>query len=116
LIDYNTHLEVLVANLLLSPLPLRERIIGHANLHDLASFRCVIQLHHSAAPTGGVRLTPELQTYVGIFRKLATCWDHEPKKDIHTFDFFVDEALRAGLATISRLRGISTERFTRYRS
>ncbi|MER9458782.1 restriction system-associated AAA family ATPase [Mesorhizobium sp. M0387] len=98
LIDYNTHLEVLVANLLLSPLPLREKIIGHANLHDLASFRCVIQLHHSAAPTGGVKLTKELQTYVDIFRKLATCWDHEPKKDTYTFDFFVDDALRAGFS------------------
>jgi restriction system-associated AAA family ATPase len=98
LIDYSTHLEVLVANLLLSPPALREKIIGHANLHDLASFRCVIQLHHSAAPSGGVKLTPELQTYVDIFRKLATCWDHESKKDIHTFDFFVDDALREGFA------------------
>jgi restriction system-associated AAA family ATPase len=98
LIDYSTHLEVLVANLLLSPPSLREKIIGHAKLHDLASFRCVIQLHHSAAPTGGVKLTPELQTYVDIFRKLATCWDHEPKKEIHTFDFFVDDALREGFA------------------
>lgn len=98
LIDYNTHLEVLVANLLLSQPPLREKIIAHANLHDLASFRCIIQLHHSAAPSGGVKLTPELQGYVDIFRKLATCWDHEPKKNIHTFDFFIDDALREGFA------------------
>ena len=98
LIDYSTHLEVLVANLLLSPPPLREKIIGHAKLQDLASFRCVIQLHHSAAPSGGVKLTPELQNYVDIFRKLATCWDHEPKKNIHTFDFFVDDALRKGFS------------------
>ncbi|MBX4930570.1 restriction system-associated AAA family ATPase [Rhizobium bangladeshense] len=98
LIDYSTHLEVLVANLLLSPPSLREKIIGHAKLHDLASFRCVIQLNHSAAPSGGVKLTPELRAYIDIFRKLATCWDHEPKKDIHTFDFFVDDALREGFA------------------
>lgn len=96
LIDYSTHLEVLVANLLLSPPHRREQIIGHAGLDDLASFRCVIQLNHPSGPTGGVKLTQELQDYLTIFRKLATCWNHEPKRDVHTFDFFVDDAVRAG--------------------
>jgi hypothetical protein len=72
---------------------------------NLASFRCVIQLHHSAAPGGGVKLTPELQTYVDVFRKLATCGDHEPRKDINTLDFFVDDALREGFAHYFKTAG-----------
>lgn len=73
LIDYSTHLEVLVANLLLGEEKVRRAIISHANLDDLASFRCIVQLNHSAAPSApkgapahrkGVQLTSELEGYI----------------------------------------------------
>ncbi|KQS57311.1 hypothetical protein ASG17_00830 [Brevundimonas sp. Leaf363] len=98
LIDYSTHLEVLVANLLLAKAKTRTGIIDHAGLEDLASFRCVIQLKHAAAPADGVQLTPELRGYVETFKALATCWHHDPKLDAYTLDFFVNEATRAGFA------------------
>lgn len=50
LIDYGTHLEVLVANLLLGSTEQRVALLEDARVQDLHSFRCVIQLAHSAAP------------------------------------------------------------------
>ena len=107
LVDYSTHLEVLVANLLLSSVAIRRAIISHANLEDLASFRCVIQLNHSAAPRApsgapphrkGVQLTHELEGYIESLKRVATCWDYEPKNEIYTFDFFVDDEQRKAFA------------------
>lgn len=98
LIDYSTHLEVLVANLLLAAQETRSAIINHANVEDLESFRCVIQLKHAAAPSDGVKLTPELRGYIETFKALATCWRHDEKTDAWTLDFFVNEAMREGFS------------------
>src|SRR3954452_25450118 len=46
LIDYETHLEVLVANLLLGHIREREALLEGARLSDIDSFRCIIQLAH----------------------------------------------------------------------
>jgi hypothetical protein len=62
LIDYGTHLEVLVANLLLSEASQRNALLKEAKLQDLHSFRCIIQLAHqkkNKRKTGrkGIQLT-----------------------------------------------------------
>lgn len=108
LIDYSTHLEVLVANLLLARENVRSSIIGHANLIDLASFRCILQLNHSAAPTApkgapknrkGIQLTDELERYVSALSRSATSYHYNEQQEIYTFDFVVDGACRQAFRT-----------------
>lgn len=108
LIDYSTHLEVLVSNLLLARPDSRRAIIAHANLDDLASFRCVIQLNHRAAPRApagapshrkGVQLTPELETYIENLKRSSTCWDYDDRHEVYIFDFFVDGQTRAAFSS-----------------
>lgn len=98
LIDYATNLEVLVANLLLNNSNIREHLIQEPNLKALRSFRCVIQLKHSAAPTKGVQLTDELQGYIDYLARCATCYQFDSKTKTHTFDFFIQEATHTAFA------------------
>lgn len=92
LIDYGTNLEVLVANLLLNPKNVRERLINEPNLEKLRSFRCVIQRKHAAAPSGGVMLTEELEKYINYLKSCATCVHYDEQTWTYTFDFFVQNA------------------------
>ncbi|MCZ7445392.1 restriction system-associated AAA family ATPase [Agrobacterium rhizogenes] len=102
LVDYGTHLEVLISNLMLGSEALRGAIIAHAKVSRLASWRCIIQLNHPAAPktkspiTGkrGVQLTEELEKYISNLKKCATCWHYNEKTDSYVLDFLVDEATR----------------------
>lgn len=105
LIDYGTHLEVLVANLLLGLHAQRNALLQEAHLDDICSFRCIVQLAHSAAPksparrrTGsvrkGIQLTEELERYIDWLRRCATCYLHDEKTDTYTFDFLVDTQTR----------------------
>jgi len=94
LIDYSTHFEVLVANLLLGTAEQRQHLLAPANLEDLRSVRCVVQLAHRAAPSGGVLLTPELKECIEKLKACATCWNEVPSQKIYTFDFWVDEQVR----------------------
>ena len=50
MIDYGTNLEVLFSNLMLGKQEIRDEILRHARLSDIASCRCVVRLAHSAAP------------------------------------------------------------------
>ncbi|GAA58324.1 hypothetical protein P20652_0178 [Pseudoalteromonas sp. BSi20652] len=72
LVDYGTNLEVLVANLLLNKESARKQLLKELNLKSLSSFRCVIQLDHTQAPTGGVILTPQLQSFIDNLVNCAT--------------------------------------------
>jgi restriction system-associated AAA family ATPase len=108
LIDYSTHLEVLVSNLLLAGPASRRAIIAHANLDDLASFRCIIQLNHRAAPRApagaplhrkGIQLTAELEAYIDSLKRASTCWNYDEKQEVYTFDFFVDDQIRAAFTS-----------------
>jgi restriction system-associated AAA family ATPase len=101
LIDYGTHLEVLVSNLLIATRPQRTALLEHARLKSLNSFRCIVQLAHSAAPKApphqnlrldrkGIQLTDELERIIDQLQRCSTCWDYEPKDERYTFDFFVD--------------------------
>lgn len=92
LIDYGTNLEVLVANLLLNPEGVRRKLLETPNLKSLKSFRCIVQLKHSAAPSGGVKLTQELEDYISYLKSCATCYEHIEKRRIWIFDFFVSRA------------------------
>ncbi|WP_147692799.1 restriction system-associated AAA family ATPase [Vogesella mureinivorans] len=92
LIDYGTNLEVLVANLLLSSEEVGLKLLETPNLKSLRSFRCIVQLKHSAAPTGGVKLTQELEDYINYLKCCATCYGHIEKSGIWIFDFFVNSA------------------------
>ncbi|WP_106395459.1 restriction system-associated AAA family ATPase [Enhygromyxa salina] len=99
LIDYGTHLEVLVSNLLLGDAPLREALLTDSPAEDLHSFRCVVQLSlpGSSRP---VALTDELQNYLDRLRQCATCYEHDAKRQRWVFDFFVDDAMRQAFATL----------------
>jgi restriction system-associated AAA family ATPase len=101
LIDYATHLEVLVSNLLMATKPQCTALLEHARLKSLNSFRCIVQLAHSAAPKApsrpnprsdrkGIQLTDELERIIDQLQRCSTCWDYEPKDERYTFDFFVD--------------------------
>ena len=101
LIDYGTHLEVLVANLLLANTARRLALLEHARLRTLHSFRCIVQLAHPAAPGAtekqvqasgrkGIQLTDELERIIDQLQRCSTCFDYEPKHERYTFDFFVD--------------------------
>jgi restriction system-associated AAA family ATPase len=101
LIDYGTHLEVLVSNLLIATQPRRTALLEHAKLKALNSFRCIVQLAHSAVPKAparqglrsgrkGIQLTNELERTIEQLQRCSTCWDYEPKDERYTFDFFVD--------------------------
>jgi restriction system-associated AAA family ATPase len=101
LIDYGTHLEVLVSNLILSSEAQGKALVSDARLKGLHSFRCVVQLAHPAvpkvpshfknrSPRKGIQLTPELETYLDQLKRCATCHHFEEKTEKYTFDFFVD--------------------------
>ncbi|WP_321337353.1 restriction system-associated AAA family ATPase [uncultured Cohaesibacter sp.] len=105
LIDYSTHLEVLIANLMIGEPSLRSALIEHAKLENLSSWRCIIQLNHAGSPnaprgakTGrkGIQLTEELERYIDQLKRCATCWDYQEKHEVYTFDFLVGEASREG--------------------
>lgn len=91
LIDYSTNLEVLIANLLLNPVNVREHLINEPNLKKLRSFRCVVQLKYGSA-SKKVLLTEELQDYIEYLKRCATCFDYDEKSFSYTFDFFVQDA------------------------
>lgn len=105
LIDYGTHLEVLVANLLLSSGEQADYLLKHAQLMGLHSFRCVIQLAHSAAPKvsgkkqrsyrKGVQLTEELEKYIDNLKRCATCFTYEEKTETYIFDYWVNDETKA---------------------
>jgi len=101
LIDYSTHLEVLVANLLLASKDQRIALLEDARVDGLHSFRCVVQLAHSAVPKvparlkgvslrKGIQLTAELEKYIAQLGRCATCYHYDEKTETYTFDFFVD--------------------------
>lgn len=92
LIDYGTNLEVLVANLLLNTEEIRLGLLKDPNLKKIRSFRCVVQLKPSGPPTGGVKLTSELERYIDNLKCCATTYNYDEKKRTYTFDYFVDEA------------------------
>jgi restriction system-associated AAA family ATPase len=106
LIDYGTHLEVLVANLLLGDTAQRDALLQDAKLKDLHSFRCTIQLahRHRVAPSSqkgtkntrkGIQLTPELETYLDQLKCCATCYTYEEKTETYTFDYWVNDQTKA---------------------
>jgi restriction system-associated AAA family ATPase len=110
LIDYATHLEVLVSNLLLATKPQCAALLDHAKLKSLNSFRCIVQLAHNAAPKApsrpnvrserkGIQLTDELEHIIDQLRRCSTCWDYDPKDERYTFDFFVDGETSKGFST-----------------
>lgn len=109
LIDYGTHLEVLVANLLLTNQEQASFLLKHAQLRGLHSFRCVIQLAHSAAPKvtskkakssgrKGVQLTDELEKYIDNLRRCATCSSYDKKTETYIFDYWINDETKTAFA------------------
>ncbi len=106
LVDYGTHLEVLVANLILGSAEEREALLRDAKLRELHSFRCVIQLAHRAVPKlsaretssmkrKGVQLTDELESYIDQLKRCSTCHSYDEKFETYVFDFLVTDETRA---------------------
>jgi len=99
LIDYGTHLEVLVANLLLGDKSQLDSILETAGLQDLHSFRCIVQLNHSAAPKPkGIQLTQELKISIEKLKSCATCYEYDEKTKTYTFDYWVNDHTRAAFS------------------
>ncbi len=105
LIDYGTHLEVLMANLLLGSGEKRKVLLQEANLQELHSFRCTIQLAHSAVPKApkkkgiilsrkGVQLTDELEKSLEYLKRCSTCYDYDEKTETYVFDYWINEDTR----------------------
>ena len=99
LIDYATHLEVLVANLLLGTPEQQRELLGVAQLDSLQSVRCVIQLATTVKASAsirqrsrrkGIQLTDELEGYIENLKACSTCWDYEDQREIYTFDYWCD--------------------------
>ncbi len=94
LIDYGTNLEVLAANLLMGTDDEQIALLKDAQVENIHSFRCIIQLNHSAAPTGGVLLTEELSEYIENLKRCATAFTHDEKTNSYQLDFWVNKATR----------------------
>lgn len=105
LIDYGTHIEVLVSNLIRGSDEVRAELLRGARLGRLHSFRCIVQLGDgpvaklnfvdaSGKKHKGVQLTRELEESIDHLRNCATCYDEDKKKRTYTFDFFVDDQIR----------------------
>lgn len=105
LIDYSTHLEVLVSNLLMNGQAELQALLQDARLKNLHSFRCIVQLAHSAAKgqkskrsktkRKGIQLTAELENYLDKLRRCATCYSYDEKTETYIFDFWVNEQTKA---------------------
>ena len=107
LIDYGTHLEVLVANLMLGAAEQRAALLSEAGLEDIHSFRCTVQLARQSgrkAPAGRTASSAERgfssptssKRYLDQLRRCSTCYNHNETTDTYTFDFFVDEQSKEG--------------------
>lgn len=101
LIDYGTNLEVLIANLMLGTEKLSAKMLEHAALAGLSSWRCVIQLQPSSLTRTkpingrrGVKLTEELENILLNLRNCSSCQYHDVNTDTYTLDFFVDSQTR----------------------
>lgn len=102
LIDYGTNLEVLISNLMLGTEELCEKMLAHAALAELSSWRCIVQL---IPPTvgktkpvngrRGVKLTAELEEILAKLRACSTSQSYQASNDTYTLDFLVDDASRA---------------------
>jgi len=104
LIDYSTHLEVLVANLLLAAPEQRAYVLDQAGLESLRSVRCIVSLNHKAVRNSvrhrpdsqrkGVQLTNELEGYIETLQACATAWDYDEAGERYVFDFWIDDESR----------------------
>lgn len=108
LIDYATHLQVLVANLLLGTPDQQRVLLDVAQLDSLQSVRCVIQLATARKRSAGVRpqsrrkgiqLTDELEGYIENLKACSTCWDYEEEREVYTFDYWCDAETSTALAS-----------------
>lgn len=102
LIDYGTNLEVVVSNLLTNDGKRLKALLDDAKLQDIHSFRCIIQLAHSAikklpgrkkanSNRKGIQLTPELEQYIENLQSCATCYSYDDKDERYIFDFWVND-------------------------
>jgi restriction system-associated AAA family ATPase len=106
LIDYGTHIEVLVANLVFGTDDQIAALLRDASLDEIHSFRCILQLAHSSAPKApklrkaagfrkGIQLTEELEAYIDRLQRCATCYQYDDKTESYTFDFFANNQTKA---------------------
>lgn len=112
LIDYGTHLEVLVANLLMGNKHQREALLEDARLEEFHSFRCVVQLAHPVVPRApksigktsrkGIQLTNELEMYLDSLKSCSTCYEYIEKTETYIFDFWVNSETRKAVSTFWR--------------
>jgi restriction system-associated AAA family ATPase len=98
LIDYQTNLEVLVANLLFGDEQQREAILSDARVTKLHSCRCIIELTNRG-DTKEVKLTEELSRYLDHLKKCSTCYEINDKTQTYVFDFWINDETRKAFRT-----------------
>lgn len=102
MVDYATHLEVLVANLLLGDPSICTELLAPAGLRELDSFRCIVRLAHlprlksGKKQTGrkGVQLTSELEQYLAQMKQCSTCHSYDDTTETYVFDFWLHASTR----------------------
>ncbi len=98
LMDYNTNIGVMIANLMLGEPTKVKGILDHVRIESLQSFQLIIQTKHSAAPTkNGVELTKELANWINQLCRVATCYQHFPKIKKHVLDFYINDETKAAI-------------------
>ena len=93
LVDYHSHIEVLVANVMLGSKQVVSSLLSHANLEDLRAFRIIVQTGHSAArrlSTKEVILPSESKETIEKLKSCSTCWHYDEKDKSYIFDYFVN--------------------------
>ncbi len=76
-------------------------LLDDARLKDIHSFRCIIQLAHSAVPKlpgrkkgnadrKGIQLTSELEQYIENLQRCASCYAYDEKNERYIFDYWVN--------------------------
>ncbi|HMU46475.1 MAG TPA: restriction system-associated AAA family ATPase [Chitinophagaceae bacterium] len=97
LMDYTTNIGVVISNLVYSGSRKLKKLLSTDNLKSLRSFQLIIQTKQTAAPSGGIVLTEDLEKWIGILKAVATCYEYSQKENRHTLDFYNNKATKDAL-------------------
>src|SRR6266536_139232 len=90
LMDYNTNIGVVIANLILGKTSKMDLLLGKIGVSCLKSFQIIIQTKHKAAPgTIGIELTEELDMWIDQLKNAATCFQYFRVENKYVLDFYI---------------------------
>ncbi len=98
LMDYNTNIGVVIANLILGKTSKMDLLLGKIGVSCLKSFQIIIQTKHKAAPgTIGIELTEELDMWIDQLKNAATCFQYFRVENKYVLDFYINAATKDAL-------------------